>query len=136
VLLVLPLRTNYLFVIIPASLIQIIAEYAVPSNRGIECDREFREIDTSNGVKALVIKRIPNRNFDTFTISTGRNRWVVEYTYFPTVAELLKSDLSRLTDIYYDKIIRQINEPYDEHLLYKYSILKIREIFETFELRN
>ena len=54
--------------IIPSTLVQIIAEYAVPANRGIHCDREFRDINTSNDAKALVIKRNPNLIFSTFII--------------------------------------------------------------------
>ena len=60
--------------IIPSILVKIIAEYAVPTNRGMMCDREFRDIDTPNDVKALVIKRNPNLIFVTFTIfKEGRN---------------------------------------------------------------
>ena len=119
--------------IIPSTLVQIIAEYAVPTNRGIHCDREFRDINTSNDAKALVIKRDPNRIFSTFTISKeGRNKWIVKYTYYPTVSELLKTDLSCFNYSYYDKTIRQEIEPFDEYLLFKYSVLKIREIFEAF----
>jgi hypothetical protein len=97
------------------------------------CDREFRDIDTPNDVKALVIKRNPNLIFVTFTIfKEGRNKWIVNYTYYPTVSELLKTDLRIFNNSYFYKQFLQEIEPSDEYLLYRYSVFKMREIFKAF----
>ena len=117
---------------IPLEVLDLILAYSVPENMGLACDRDFRDMATSDDAKALVMKRHPNLVFNTFTILAGRNRWTVNYTYFPKVSDLLKIRKRFFADRKDENKFRGEIEPCDEYLLQTYSVLKIHEISEAF----